>query len=60
MTHFPGKRLPRSRPGNTTGRTDEYGTAFEPRDFHAHHLDPAAAVPALVKRFSGPQARIGH
>ncbi|MEV7386288.1 MULTISPECIES: hypothetical protein [unclassified Streptomyces] len=23
-------------------------------------LDPAAAVPALLRRFSGPQARIGH
>ncbi|OXY99575.1 pectin esterase [Streptomyces diastatochromogenes] len=45
---------------NTTGRTDEHGTAFDPRAFYAYHLDPAAAVPALVEHFSGPQARIGH
>ncbi|MFF7043039.1 pectinesterase family protein [Streptomyces massasporeus] len=44
---------------NTTGRHDAWGTAFEPREFYAYRLDPAAAVPALVKRFSGPQKRIG-
>ncbi|KMS71947.1 pectate lyase [Streptomyces viridochromogenes] len=44
---------------NTTGRHDEWGAAFEPRDFYDYRLDPAAAVPALVKRFSGPQERIG-
>nr|WP_261989455.1 pectinesterase family protein [Streptomyces sp. uw30] len=44
---------------NTTGRTDEWGAAFEPREFYDYRLDPAAAVPALVKRFSGPQPRIG-
>ncbi|MER7107579.1 pectinesterase family protein [Streptomyces sp. NPDC000229] len=43
----------------TTGRHDEWGAAFEPRDFYAYRLDPAAAVPALVKRFSGPQRTIG-
>ncbi|GHI08650.1 hypothetical protein AQI88_04140 [Streptomyces cellostaticus] len=45
---------------NTAGRTDEHGTAFDPRAFYAYRLDPAAAVPALVERFSGPQARIGR
>ncbi|MFE1879098.1 hypothetical protein ACFW7O_05130 [Streptomyces diastatochromogenes] len=45
---------------NTTSRTDEHGTAFDPRALYAYHLDPAAAVPALVEHFSGPQARIGH
>lgn len=45
---------------NTTGRTDEWGAAFRPRDFYHYRLDPAAAVPALVKRFAGPQARIGR
>nr|WP_306459748.1 hypothetical protein [Streptomyces sp. Ag109_G2-15] len=45
---------------NTTGRTDEHGTACHPRAFYAYHLAPAAAVPALVKHFSVPQARIGH
>lgn len=44
---------------NTTGRTDSWGTAFEPRDFYPYRLDPAAAVPALLARFSGPQQRIG-
>ncbi|MEU1182736.1 pectinesterase family protein [Streptomyces sp. NPDC005820] len=44
---------------NTSGRTDAWGTAFDPREFYAYRLDPAAAVPALVKRFSGPQKRIG-
>jgi pectinesterase len=44
---------------NTSGRHDAWGTAFDPRDFYAYRLDPAAAVPALVKRFSGPQERIG-
>ncbi|MEV5436154.1 pectinesterase family protein [Streptomyces sp. NPDC052682] len=44
---------------NTTGRHDAWGAAFEPREFYAYRLDPAAAVPALVKRFSGPQRRIG-
>ncbi|MER5217162.1 pectinesterase family protein [Streptomyces sp. NPDC002838] len=44
---------------NTTGRHDEWGAAFDPREFYDYRLDPAAAVPALVKRFSGPQKRIG-
>ncbi|MFF7175989.1 pectinesterase family protein [Streptomyces pseudovenezuelae] len=44
---------------NTTGRTDAWGTAFDPRSFYAYRLDPAAAVPSLVPRFSGPQQRIG-
>ncbi|MEV8597727.1 right-handed parallel beta-helix repeat-containing protein [Streptomyces sp. NPDC052012] len=44
---------------NTTGRHDEWGDAFDPRDFYDYRLDPAPAVPALVQRFSGPQERIG-
>ncbi|HZF87067.1 pectinesterase family protein [Streptomyces sp.] len=44
---------------NTTGRHDAWGTAFDPRDFYDYRLDPAAAVPALVQRFSGPQRQIG-
>ncbi|MFF8842287.1 pectinesterase family protein [Streptomyces sp. NPDC015127] len=44
---------------NTTGRHDTWGDAFEPRDFYAYEPDPAAAVPALVRRFSGPQRTIG-
>ncbi len=44
---------------NTTGRHDEWGTAFDPKDFYSYRKDPAAAVPALVTRFSGPQKTIG-
>ncbi|WP_149824127.1 pectinesterase family protein [Streptomyces tailanensis] len=44
---------------NTTGRHDEWGDAFDPREFYGYRLDPAAAVPALVTQFSGPQTRIG-
>lgn len=44
---------------NTTGRHDEWGAAFDPREFYDYRLDPAAAVPALVKRFSGPQKQLG-
>ncbi|MDQ0712506.1 pectin methylesterase-like acyl-CoA thioesterase/pectate lyase [Streptomyces luteogriseus] len=43
----------------TSGRTDEWGAAFDPRDFYDYRLDRAAAVPALVEKFSGPQRRIG-
>ncbi|MCL7423959.1 polysaccharide lyase family 1 protein [Streptomyces sp. YS415] len=45
---------------NTTGRHDTRGAAFEPREFYDYRLDPAAAVPALVKRFSGPQEHLGR
>ncbi|MEE1754865.1 pectinesterase family protein [Streptomyces sp. SP18CS02] len=44
---------------NTTGRHDEWGTAFDPRAFYPYRPDPAAAVPALVSRFSGPQRNLG-
>jgi pectin methylesterase-like acyl-CoA thioesterase/pectate lyase len=44
---------------NVSGRQDEWGAAFDPRDFYDYRLDPAAAVPALVTRFSGPQKQIG-
>ncbi|MFE0876430.1 pectinesterase family protein [Streptomyces smyrnaeus] len=43
----------------TFGRHDARGEAFDPRDFYDYRLDRAAAVPALVKRFSGPQRAIG-
>ncbi|WP_128436674.1 pectinesterase family protein [Streptomyces cyaneus] len=44
---------------NVSGRQDAWGTAFDPREFYDYRLDAAAAVPALVKKFSGPQKRIG-
>ncbi|MER7175911.1 hypothetical protein ABT367_31290 [Streptomyces mesophilus] len=40
---------------DTTGRHDEWGAAFDPRSFYSYRLDPAQAVPALVRAFSGPQ-----
>jgi pectinesterase len=43
----------------STGRRDEWGAAFDPRAHYAYRLDPAAAVPALVTRFSGPQRNLG-
>ncbi|XLX10568.1 polysaccharide lyase family 1 protein [Streptomyces flavusporus] len=43
----------------TAGRHDEWGAAFDPRAFYDYRLDPASAVPALVKRFAGPQKQIG-
>ncbi|MFG2024654.1 polysaccharide lyase family 1 protein [Streptomyces sp. NPDC048825] len=45
---------------NTSGRHDAWGAAFDPRGFYKYELHPAAAVPALVKKFSGPQAPIGR
>ncbi|MEU2509230.1 pectinesterase family protein [Streptomyces sp. NPDC007863] len=44
---------------NTSGRHETRGEAFDPRSFYDYRLDPAAAVPALVGRFSGPQKKIG-
>lgn len=44
---------------NTTGRTDAWGTAFDPRALYPYHLDRAADVPKLVTRDSGPQRNIG-
>ncbi|MFD8719709.1 hypothetical protein ACFV2H_17255 [Streptomyces sp. NPDC059629] len=40
--------------GGTTGGAGGKGVTVTDR------LDPAAAVPALLRRCSGPQARIGH
>jgi pectate lyase/pectin methylesterase-like acyl-CoA thioesterase len=44
---------------DTTGRHDAWGSAFDPREFYPYEPDPAAAVPALLKKFSGPQQAIG-
>ncbi|WP_052863395.1 pectinesterase family protein [Streptomyces niger] len=44
---------------NTTGRHDTRGTAFDPHDFYPYRADPAAAVPALVKKAAGPQRSLG-
>ncbi|MGA6223358.1 pectate lyase family protein [Streptomyces umbrinus] len=44
---------------NTSGRQETWGAAFDPRDLYDYRLDPAAAVPALVSKFSGPQKGLG-
>lgn len=44
---------------NSTGHRVERGTAFDPRAHYAYRLDPAAAVPGLLRRFAGPQASLG-
>ncbi|MDX3836518.1 pectinesterase family protein [Streptomyces europaeiscabiei] len=44
---------------NVGGRQEAWGAAFDPKDFYAYRLDRAAAVPALVTRFSGPQKDLG-
>ncbi|GIH11066.1 hypothetical protein Rhe02_91330 [Rhizocola hellebori] len=42
-----------------TGRQETLGSAFTPSSFYSYTLDPASAVPNLVRTFSGPQANIG-
>ncbi|MFD7709963.1 pectinesterase family protein [Streptomyces sp. NPDC059785] len=44
---------------NTTGRRDAWGTAFDPHAFYAYRLDPASAVPALLRTYAGPQRALG-
>ena len=41
------------------GRIRERGSAFNPGSFYSYTLDPASAVPDLVRTNSGPQAAIG-
>ena len=44
---------------NSTGQQETGGSAFNPRDFYAYTLDPAATVPSLLRTYAGPQANIG-
>ena len=44
---------------NSTGKTTTSGSAFTPSAFYAYTLDRAADVPALVKKYAGPQPNIG-
>jgi pectate lyase len=45
---------------NSTGKKETNGSAFTPGSFYAYTLDPAADVPALVKKDAGPQPNIGN
>jgi pectate lyase len=44
---------------NSSGRKETSGSAFDPHNFYAYTLDPAADVPTIVKTYSGPQPTIG-
>ncbi|WP_406315254.1 RICIN domain-containing protein [Streptosporangium sp. NBC_01639] len=44
---------------NCTGNQSTNGSAFNPSSFYSYTLDPAADVPSLLRRYSGPQANIG-
>ncbi|RKN38328.1 RICIN domain-containing protein [Streptomyces hoynatensis] len=42
-----------------TGKQQTNGTTFDPGDYYAYALDPAADVPGLVRTYAGPQSNIG-
>ncbi|MEQ4305600.1 RICIN domain-containing protein [Plantactinospora sp. B6F1] len=42
-----------------SGKVTAKGSAFNPGSFYSYSLDPAAAVPALLRTYAGPQANIG-
>jgi pectate lyase len=44
---------------NCTGKAQTNGSAFDPASFYSYTLDPASAVPGLVKAYAGPQSTIG-
>lgn len=43
----------------TSGRNESGGTAFDPKTYYDYTLDPAVAVPALLKSGAGPRSSIG-
>ncbi|WP_083971693.1 pectinesterase family protein [Actinoplanes awajinensis] len=45
---------------NSTGKQVTNGAAFTPSTYYAYTLDVAADVPALLKKYAGPQATIGN
>ncbi len=45
---------------NSSGKTNTNGSAFNPSSYYSYTLDSAAAVPALLKTYAGPQANIGQ
>jgi pectate lyase len=45
---------------NSSGKQQTNGSAFTPSSYYPYTLDPAADVPALLKKFTGPQADIGN
>ncbi|MFE9835340.1 pectinesterase family protein [Streptomyces sp. NPDC005551] len=70
-SYFEGLRNPVTKDGtaslvqrgnvfkSTTGRNESGGTAFDPKKYYAYTLDPAADVPAILRRGTGPQASVG-
>lgn len=44
---------------NSSGRQVTNGSAFNPSSYYPYTLDAAADVPALLKKYAGPQADIG-
>ncbi|WIM97545.1 RICIN domain-containing protein [Actinoplanes oblitus] len=45
---------------NSSGKQQTNGSAFNPKDYYSYALDAAADVPALLKKYAGPQATIGN
>ncbi len=45
---------------NSSGKQQTNGSAFTPSSYYAYTLDAAADVPALLKKYTGPQATIGN
>ncbi|GAA2859721.1 hypothetical protein Acy02nite_23870 [Actinoplanes cyaneus] len=45
---------------NSSGKQQTNGSAFTPSSYYPYTLDPAADVPALLKKYTGPQANIGN
>ncbi|MFI1989858.1 RICIN domain-containing protein [Actinoplanes sp. NPDC020271] len=45
---------------NSSGKQQTNGSAFTPSSYYSYTLDAAADVPALLKKYTGPQADIGN
>lgn len=42
-----------------SGQQETGGSAFTPSSFYSYRLDPASAVPNMLRTYAGPQAAIG-
>ncbi|MFF5333285.1 RICIN domain-containing protein [Streptomyces sp. NPDC013181] len=45
---------------NSSGKQQTNGTTFDPHRYYSYSLDAAKDVPALLKRYTGPQSNIGQ